>query len=299
MVIVRQARLLTLAAVLALPVALGAQSAADHFRAGRAAMDSNTWDAAVKSFERAVRLEDRNAEYHLWLARALGNVAQRASVLRQPFLAKRIKAEFERTVQLDPQNLGGHDGLLQFYLQAPGVMGGSIAKAREEAEAIARINSLQGHFAKARIANREKDQAGVEREYRAAVAEFPDSLAAVTTLVNFLSSSGRSDDAFATLDRYLARKPGDVEALFWVGRTAAITGKQLDRGEQALRAVLAVQDGGTDAHLPARARAHFRLGDIAAKRGARDAARKEYEKALELNPRLEPARKALGELKDR
>ncbi|HVT39856.1 MAG TPA: tetratricopeptide repeat protein [Gemmatimonadaceae bacterium] len=278
------------------PCALGAQTAAEHFKAGRAALDSNKADAAVKEFEHAVKLEDKNADYHLWLGNALGTVAQHASVLRQPFLAKRVKSEFERTVALDPASIDGHDGLMQFYLEAPGFMGGSMAKARGEADEIAKINPLRGHFARATIANHEKDQPAVEREYRAAATEFPDTLGAVVPLVNLLATSSRPDEAFALLDKYLARKPNDLAGLFQVGRTAAITGKQLDRGEQALRAVLAAPGVGSDPALPAPASAHYRLGDIAAKRGAKAQARTEYERAIELNPRFEAARRALKAL---
>jgi tetratricopeptide (TPR) repeat protein len=291
------------AAVLALvgllllpPSAIRAQTAADHYKTGRAALDSSKADDAVKSFEKAVKLEDTNALYHLWLGNALGTVAQKASVLRQPFLAKRVKSEFERTVQLDGTIIDGHDGLMQFYLQAPGIMGGSIGKAKEQAEAIAVINPLRGHYARAAIANHEKDAAGAEREYRAAATEFADSLGAVATLANLLATTNRGDEAFAVLDKYLARKPGDLSALMAVGRTAAISGRQLDRGEQALRTVLETPGVGTDPKLPSPASAHYRLGDIAAKRGTKDQARKEYERALELNPRLEAAKRALKAL---
>jgi len=262
-------------------------------------MDSNKADAAVKALEKAVKLEDSNAGYHLWLARALGAVAQRANVLRQPFLAKRVKAEFERTVRLDPSNLGGHEGLLQFYLQAPGVMGGSSAKARAEAEAIAKVNPMRGHFARATIANREKDAVSVEREDRAAVAGYPDSLVAVNTLANLLANTNRADEAFATMDRFLTRRPGDVNGAYALGRIAAITGKQLDRGEQALRTVLAAPGVGTDSTLPSPANAHYRLGDILRKRGERERATGEYEMALKLNPRHEAAKRALASLKER
>ena len=269
MVSVRRAIL----SLLATPIALGGQTATDHYRAGRAAYGVKPGEA-VKEFEKAVAMDDRNAEYHLWLGNALGTVAQNASVLRQPFLAKRIKSEFERTVQLDPSNVGGREGLMQFYLQAPGVMGGSVAKAREQAEAIAKVSPLRGHFARATIASREKDQATVEREDRAAVAEFPDSLVAVNTLVNLFLRTDRADEAFATLDQFLARRPGDPGALMSLGRVAALTGRQLDRGEEALRRALAAVEAGAAPNGPAPATIHYRLGDVFAKKGSKDQARR-------------------------
>jgi tetratricopeptide (TPR) repeat protein len=289
----RCARALALLAFV--PTTMLAQSAAECVKNGRAALDANKADDAVEWFEKAVKLDDANAEHHLWLARALGTVAQQANIFRQGFLAKRVKSEFERTVQLDPQSLGGHDGLMQYYMQAPGIMGGSMDKARAEAEAMAKIAPMRGHFARASIADHEKDQTGAERAYRAAVAEFPDSIGAVSALANSLANWKRGDEAFAPLDAYLARHPGDLLATWTVGRVAAVTGKELDRGERALRTVLAAAEAGTP-NLPAPANAHFRLGDIAAKRGNKDVARKEYEKALELNPKLEAAKKALKEL---
>jgi hypothetical protein len=44
-----------------------------------------------------------------------------------------IKKKFEQAVELNPENFDARMGLLQFYLMAPGIMGGSKDKAREQA----------------------------------------------------------------------------------------------------------------------------------------------------------------------
>lgn len=284
-----------LIAALVLPATLAAQSFEDLIRMGRAQLDSGRAGDAIKTLERAVKLSPQNAEGHFQLGQALGNEAGRASVLRQPGLAKRLKAEFERAVDLDPNHVGAREGLIQFHLRAPGIMGGSLAKAREQAAAVARINPLRGHFAAAQIANDQKDLAGAEKAYRAAATEFPDSLGAVTSWANFLTNNGRADEAFGALDRYQAKHPDDRVVRWWIGRTAAISGKQLDRGEQLLRALLAEpQPTNGPRILPENV--HYRLGDIAAKRGDKAKARAEYEAALKINPKFEPAKKALGGL---
>ena len=281
--------------VVAMPSWASAQSFDDLLKRGRAQADSGKGDAAVATLERAVQLNPKSADAHFQLGRALGTVAQRASILRQPMLARRVKSEFEKAADLAPEMVAPREGLIQFYLQAPGVMGGSVAKAREQAAAIAKVNALRGHFADATIANHEKDPAGAERAFRAAATAFPDSLNAVTALVNFLAGLGKGDDAFSVLDKYLAKHPGDRVAQFYVGRTAAMTGKQLDRGEQALRALLAAQAADTGPRV-ALETVHFRLGDIAAQRGDKARARAEYEAALKINPKLEQARRALAAL---
>ena len=86
--------LVVFAALSVAPGALLAQSFDALMRTGRAQLDSNKADDAVKSFEKAVKLDSRNSDAHLWLARAVGTVAQRANTLRQPFLARRSKAAF-------------------------------------------------------------------------------------------------------------------------------------------------------------------------------------------------------------
>jgi tetratricopeptide (TPR) repeat protein len=278
-----------------LRVEQGAQSASDHYKAGRSAFGQKP-DEAVREFEKAVSLDGKNAEYHYWLARALGSVAQSASVIHQPLLARRVKSEFERVLQIDPSSIGGREGLLQFYLQAPGIMGGSASRAREQAADIARLSALRGHLARATIAGFEKDPSVAEREERAAASEFPDSVVALTALANLLANTNRVEEAFGLVEKYLVRAPGDILALWWVGRVAASTGTHLERGEQALRAVLVAPGVGADPNLPVPANIHFRLGDILAKKGAKEQARKEYEKAIELNPQLDAARKALKAL---
>src|SRR6185369_14942588 len=81
---------------------------------------------AVDWFEKAAKVNDKSALHHLWLGDALGDEAQKANKLRQPFLARRVKAEFELAVALDPTLVDARVGLTQFYAIAPGVMGGDM-----------------------------------------------------------------------------------------------------------------------------------------------------------------------------
>lgn len=274
-----------------------AQTAAEWVTKGRALLDSGKNDAAVKAFEKAVKLEDASSANHMWLAQALGAVARKSNVIKQGMMAGRIRKEMERARELDPRSIDPHQGLLQFYLEAPGFMGGSIDKARLEAAEIAKINKLRGHFAEVDIAREQKDSARIEREYRAAANEFPDSSAAYATLAFYFINTKRNPEAFTVIERVLARKPDDPLGLFWLGRVAGATGMQLDRGEAALRRYLSVPVDTADKSRPLPASAHFRLGEILVKRANNAEARKEFETALALNPKLEAARVALKNLR--
>lgn len=271
-----------------------AQSLDEWIAKGRAQLDSNKADAAVKSFEKAVKADEKNSDAHLWLARAVGTVARNANVLRQPFLAKRAKSEFEKAAQLDPNSVGAHDGLMQFYLLAPGVMGGSVGKAREQAAEIARINPYQGHLAQGRIANNQKDLVGAEKNWRAFYAAYPDSVSPMTNLAAFLINNNRAEEAWPVVEKFLAKHPDNVPGQWWFVRTSAATGKQMEKGEQYVRALLAIPVDKTP--RVSNDVLHFRLGDLHAKRGDKAKAKAEYEEALRINPKLEAAKKALASL---
>jgi tetratricopeptide (TPR) repeat protein len=74
-----------------------------------------------------------------------------------------------------------------------------------------------------------------EREYVAAASENPDSAVAHLALSVFYQKTRRWDDAFAVLDRLLPAKPDEIRAHYRIGRAAALSGMQLDRGERSLK----------------------------------------------------------------
>lgn len=265
-------------------VARNPNDAAAHYCMGRVAQADGRSGEAVDWFEKAVRLDDRNAEYHLWLGNALGEEAQKANKLRQPFLARRVKTEFERAVSLDSANLDARHGLIQFYSVAPGIVGGSMEKAHEQAAAVVRLNALRGHVELAQLLEREKDVAGAEREYLAAVSAAPDSMFGYFALGSYYQRQKRWTDAFTTYDKVLARKPDDVVARVQIGRAAAVSGENLDLGERHLASVLASPP--EDFPPITASGVHYRLGNIYERQGKTDRARAEYTEAVRLNRRM-------------
>lgn len=282
----------------------GAAPASAHAQAGKAAYDegrrlmsANKPAEAEKQFERAVSADDRNAVYHLWLGNAVGQQAQDANPLRQGFMARRIKAEWEKAVALDPALLEAREALITFYLQAPGFMGGSPEKAREQQREIASRSAYRGHLATATIAWASKDTAAVERAYRAAYAAAPDSVRAPISLAQRQQSWGRGVAAFATLDEAIAKRPTDIALRFQYGRLASITGDNLARGEQYLRALAAEPEWTPENLRPSRAAVHYRLGLVLEKQGKKPDAKAQYERAVALQPDFKLAKDALAALK--
>lgn len=262
---------------------------------GRIAEAQNRPKEAVEWFEKAVKQNDQSALYHTWLGNALGTVAQSATKLKQPFLARRVKSEFERAVQLDPTMWQARNGLIDFYSVAPGVMGGSMEKAKEQAAELLQLHPMRGQLALARIAERQKDSTAALAAYRAAVDAAPDSAPGYYALASWYRRQSRWDDAFATYERLMERKPDEVTAHATWGIVAAISGKQLERGERELKYWLA--NAPKDASAQSYSNVHFRLGQIYAQTARPDLARGQYEEAIRRNPENKPAKEALAALK--
>ena len=275
-----------------LPFGQGDANAAYHL--GRIEMENNDPNGAVGWFERAVNLNPKSAVYYDWLGRAYGTQAQHASKLRLPFLARKIKNAWDTALALDPDNLDVRDDLITFYTQAPGFLGGSNEKARAMMLEIKKRNAYRGSIATANLCAAARDTTCVERELREMITSYPDSPTVYSSLAVFYANQKQYDKAFAVLDERLRVKPNELTTLYQVGRTAALSGQNLDRGEQALKTYLASP---TPERGPSPSGVHYRLGMIYEKKGAKDLAREEYRSTLLLNPRHELAQKALAGLK--
>ncbi len=128
------------------------------------------FDAAASACEQAVRLDGQNSNDHLWLGRALGERAARASFLTAFSLAKRTRAEFEEAVRLDPQNVEALTSLGEFYRQAPGIVGGGVDKAQGIATELDKIDPARAHQLRGNIAEQQKNFPLAESEFKREIA---------------------------------------------------------------------------------------------------------------------------------
>ena len=259
------------------------------FYLGRIALVEGNGDKGAEWLERAVKLDGKRSEYRHWLGRAYSRQALRAGKLKQARLAGRIREAFHSAVALDPDNIDARFDLLQYYVLAPGIMGGSVQKAREQAAEIRRRNPFRGHLAFGAVAADAKDDAAAEREFTAAVAQFPDSGAGAYTLGAHYARLRQWDRAFELFERRV-RERNDGPSLYYIGRLASLSGERLDRGAEALSAYLERKPGDTD---PSLASAHYRLGLIYEKQQKRDLARQEFATTVQLDPRQTEAKAAL------
>jgi tetratricopeptide (TPR) repeat protein len=260
---------------------------------GRTYFYLEKYETAAGWFEKVAALTPKQSGVQLWLARSYGRAAQEASVFKQVGLAKNCKAAYEKTIVLDPGNLEARSELIQYYLLAPGFMGGSVEKAREQAAEIRKRDAVRGVLAFVTIHMNQKDPAAAERELKQAVQKTPAEPRLRVALGNFYQGQEKWEAAFETLEAVVKADPDRWDALYQIGRAGALSGQRLDRAEQCLKRYLAHTPSGDD---PSLAHAHFRLGMVYEKKGDRTQARAEYRTALKLDPGLKDAQEALKKL---
>src|SRR5258708_15842612 len=125
---------------------------------------------ATDHFQQAFALEPTNSEYAHWLGRTYGRRAETSGPFTAPGNASRARQYFERAVELNPRNSEALNDLFDYYLQAPGFLGGGFDKASEVAKRIAALDEAEGHFAAAQLADKRKQFDTAEQQLRRAMA---------------------------------------------------------------------------------------------------------------------------------
>lgn len=100
-----------------------------------------------------------------------------------------------------------------------------------------------------------------------------------------------ANEAFPLLDEALKKTPDHHLYNYWYGKSSAMTGLQLDRGEDCLQKYLTFTPKEGE---PSIAGAYMRLGQIKEKKRSNPEAKKNYEMALKLDSNLKGAREGLG-----
>jgi len=133
-------------------------------------------EAAQKPVQSCVERQPTLAICHYALGSLQGAQAITGGMMKAISLSGRIKENFSRAVELDPLLYEARSALVEFYLLAPGVAGGSMAKARELAQAAQVRQPEHAKLLRARIAAQDSNWAEVQRELTSVRAGSDQSL---------------------------------------------------------------------------------------------------------------------------
>ena len=236
------------------------------------------WDRAVTNCEKAVSLESNSATYHHWLGRAYGEKADHSSFFTAAGLAKKVHTEFERAVDLNPDNQEARLDLAEFYLEAPGMVGGGQDKARAQAAILGKTNPSKEHWVYARIAEKNKDAPVAEKEYRTAIELSKGSSNCWLNLAMFLRKQQRYDEMDAAIRKATTPPVTPPEVLVDAAETLSRAGRDFPLAIELVQRYLA---GPLVEEAPA-FKAQYLLGTLLEKQGDRQGAARAYRASLAL-----------------
>jgi tetratricopeptide (TPR) repeat protein len=248
------------------------------------------FEEAVKLGEQCVAAHPQLSNCHLALGNALGAKAMSNGIMSAIGYAGTIRDAFKKAVELDPQNMEARFSLLQYYMQAPAIVGGGSGKAQTLATQTVGVNPEGGKLMMARLDASDDKLAKAE----AAVLAMPTSSNEAVAqgqrdlMVN-LGNKYLADKRYADSERMFReasrRHPDSDGALYGLARLQQEQGKHYE-ALVTMEQVIAMNP---------RASAWYRIGQSQQALGDKPKAAAAYEKALAFKGGMSPKMKADAE----
>jgi tetratricopeptide (TPR) repeat protein len=288
---------------------------------------SSDYGKAIDYLENAINLNGSVAKYHFMLGNAYGVKAQRGGIFGKLGAASNCKTQYLTAINLDAKFTEARENMIEFYLQAPGIVGGSVEKAMAESDTIKTYDPYAGYIAEARVRAYQKEKVKQEECYRKAISITPKNIIAYQALwLLYMNDNNvkQADEIFkkavALVDNKsdiyfqmglfyveknefaeardmfetaLKKDPKNYVVYYQFGKVDLLSGTDLYQGlsyfEKYIQAPAMKNSPGYEY-------AYWRMGMIYEKLGKADSARMSYRKSLELSPDFEDAKKALEKL---
>ena len=248
-------------------------------------------DAAITSAERAVAIDPKSSVYHEWLGRAYGEKAEHSSMFSALGLARKTHREFEVAVELDEKNFAARQALIEYYCAAPGIVGGGEEKAKPEIEKLQAMDVSEGHFAAGVCRKQKKDFAAADAEFKLALESHPKRTDLIYDIGDYAMRHGQAERLMEVAEVGERVAPSDPRGMFYRAVGLILTKEKPEASEKLLREYL--QKAPKRAEYPRYAAAHEWLGRMYENKGDKKSAEKEYQAALQLDPKDKSVRESL------
>lgn len=191
-----------------------------------------------EALEKAVALNPNEPKLLHWLGRAYGRQAETANVFSAPGFAAKTGQMFEKSVGLDPTDKDALGDLLDFYLEAPGFLGGGVHKAESLAQLILKQDQAEGHYAEGLVADRKKEYGTAEQQFRRAAELAPRQVGRILILARYLSRHGSVKESDALFEQAARMAPNNPRVLFDRASTYILEKRDLDVARKLLERYL-------------------------------------------------------------
>ncbi len=217
---------------------LAATGAAD---AARAEFETGNYSAAVKTVTAALSQTPEDASLHFWglrsyYGRAYGAKAEESHSF---FIARKVKQAFEAAVHLAPMSIAARRDLMQYLAEAPWIVGGDKIKAREQIEAISKIDAVEGHLARGVYLAADKKWQEAEQEYSAALDARPNQIGSYMEVAGFFEDRKNAHEIQRAVDAAKHIDPKDPRLDYYTAVGLILRRNELPTAERLLRSYVA------------------------------------------------------------
>ena len=248
-------------------------------------------DAAIRSAEKAVGLDPKSSIYHEWLGRAYGDKADHAGWFSAMSLAKKTGKEFQIAVELDERNFSARQALIEFDCSAPGIVGGGEDKAQPHIRELAAMDAAEGHYAAGNCRRQKKDFAVADQEFTKALESQPKSPELIFDIGDYAVKRSQPERLMAVADIGERAARNDPRAKYYRAVGLVLSTEKPEEAERLLQEYLSKAPRRSG--YPSPAAAHVWLGRLFESQNRSADAQKEYETAVQLDPRNKMAQEAL------
>ncbi len=281
-------------AVLNQAAAAAPNDAAVQHLLARSYFESEQFDRAISAGETSVKLEPQNSQYHELLGRAYGEKADRSGWFSALSLAKKARKEFASAVRLDEHNFSAMQAMIEFDCSAPGIAGGGEDKARPAIQKLSSLDAAEGRYAAGNCRRQKKDYAAADAEFQKALALHPNSVDLIYDIGDYYMKRDRAEGLAVVIKEGERAHAADPRGDFFRGVVLVLQKQKPAESAKLLREYIARAPKRNN--YPSKAMAHYWLGRIQENQNDAESAKKEYQEALNLEPKNRFANEALKRL---
>lgn len=109
------------------------------------------WDVALRYYTKLRDLFPKNANYWYKYGGALGMKAKESNKFKAIGMVGDVRDAFLTAAKLDPKHIESRWALVVFYIELPGILGGSESKAKQYAAELMNLSKVDGYLSKGYI----------------------------------------------------------------------------------------------------------------------------------------------------
>ena len=263
-----------------------------------AAGEAKRLEAGAKQARLCVEQHPNVAVCHLAMAQNLGQQMLSVGMFKAMRMVDSLKASWMRSLELDPSSFTGRVQLAKLYLTLPGMMGGSVSKAKELESAVRSSQPETARLIRVFIAAEARKWDEMERELallkpsKESAVQDEVREATLQLAQQFLKDGKDLDKARRLYEGLLRDQPSKAGGHYGLARVLAAQGQT----DEAIRYLERARTLGGADELPV----DHRLGDAYLAKGDKAQAKAAYERFIankRANPaNVEAARKSLAQL---